>query len=296
MDRRAAAAYEAQLEFADLLDDVGEDLFAEDLFAEHADDAATMAAWLAAGLAWCVREAPTYAVADDVLTYLCDAAERWPGQPLLPADLPGSTGYLHPDHTLVLVPEGLPITTPDALRVISILWLDADDGVVLVAFGRGGAARHPVLVTMNLPFGSEAMTVSVRQPPGYPHLAGLLDRGPALANVMHVFWNFVQQEEVVRTAAPADRPTRRRAQRANLPAPRIVVVNLPRRRYVHSPAENDVVPTRVFSHRWVVHGFWRNQWYPSLRTHRQKWVHEYIKGPEDKPLASKRLVYRVRQP
>jgi hypothetical protein len=42
-----------------------------------------------------------------------------------------------------------------------------------------------------------------------------------------------------------------------------------------------------WSHRWLVRGFWRNQWFPSLGIHRQLWISDYIKGPEDKPLRIK---------
>jgi len=38
---------------------------------------------------------------------------------------------------------------------------------------------------------------------------------------------------------------------------------------------------------------WRNQWYPSLSQHRQKWISPYVKGPEDKPLVVRpRRVYQ----
>jgi hypothetical protein len=39
-----------------------------------------------------------------------------------------------------------------------------------------------------------------------------------------------------------------------------------------------------YSHRFIVSGHWRNQWYPSEKLHRQIWISPYVKGPEDKPL------------
>lgn len=39
-----------------------------------------------------------------------------------------------------------------------------------------------------------------------------------------------------------------------------------------------------WTHRWIVGGHWRNQWYPSLGFHRQIWIGDYVKGPDDKPL------------
>lgn len=38
-----------------------------------------------------------------------------------------------------------------------------------------------------------------------------------------------------------------------------------------------------WSHRWLVRGHWRNQWYSSLKEHRLVYINPHIKGPEDKP-------------
>lgn len=45
--------------------------------------------------------------------------------------------------------------------------------------------------------------------------------------------------------------------------------------------------------RWLVRGHLRNQYYPSTDTHRLKYIHPYMKGPEDKPI--KERVYYVRR-
>jgi hypothetical protein len=39
-----------------------------------------------------------------------------------------------------------------------------------------------------------------------------------------------------------------------------------------------------YSHRFIVSGHWRNQWYASGQVHRQIWISPYVKGPEDQPL------------
>jgi hypothetical protein len=39
-----------------------------------------------------------------------------------------------------------------------------------------------------------------------------------------------------------------------------------------------------YSHRWIVGGHWRNQWYATESIHRQIWISPYVKGPEDRPL------------
>lgn len=70
----------------------------------------------------------------------------------------------------------------------------------------------------------------------------------------------------------------KRAKRANLPHEHVTIVRLRR------PAqERDVdEPTTVhWSHRWIVGGHWRNQWYASTQMHRQIWISPYVKGPEE---------------
>lgn len=60
----------------------------------------------------------------------------------------------------------------------------------------------------------------------------------------------------------------------------ITVIRL--RRPKHS---NNEEPQKVdWKHRWIVEGFWRNQWFPSLNLHRQIYISSYVKGPESKPL------------
>ncbi|MDH6284062.1 hypothetical protein [Prescottella agglutinans] len=43
-------------------------------------------------------------------------------------------------------------------------------------------------------------------------------------------------------------------------------------------------PRRRHSHRWVVRGHWRRQWYPSLQRHVPIWITDYIAGPDEAPI------------
>jgi hypothetical protein len=52
-------------------------------------------------------------------------------------------------------------------------------------------------------------------------------------------------------------------------------------------------PGRVYTHRWLVRGHHRAQWYPSLKAHKVVWIAPYIKGPADAPL--KMPVYVVKR-
>ncbi len=93
---------------------------------------------------------------------------------------------------------------------------------------------------------------------------------------------------VTRSRYKAARSLRRHSQRLNLPVSEILVCELRRKSQPSEPSGE----RRNFTHRFVVHGFWRNQWYPSIGMHRQKYIADYIKGPDDKPLIIKQRVWQ----
>lgn len=103
--------------------------------------------------------------------------------------------------------------------------------------------------------------------------------------------NLAETEEI-RTP----RPERRRTERAGLPARDVRVVRL--RRGLVSPAGSDQTAGtgREYRHRWVVRGYWRNTWYPSLTDHRPQWIAPHVKGPEGKPLIGGDKVTHVSAP
>lgn len=83
------------------------------------------------------------------------------------------------------------------------------------------------------------------------------------------------------------RPRWREAKRKGLDIKDVVVVEL-RREQQPSEARGGEAH---YSHRFVVGGHWRMQWYPLSQTHRQKYIGRYIKGPDDKPLILKKRVW-----
>lgn len=100
-----------------------------------------------------------------------------------------------------------------------------------------------------------------------------------------------QQPLAQHSEAAADRPTRRRVQRAGGTPRPITTITL--RRPKGAPSETP--GKREYTHRWMVHGFWRRQWYPSLQMHRQIWINDYVKGPEDAPLVLKHRRFDFRR-
>jgi len=89
-----------------------------------------------------------------------------------------------------------------------------------------------------------------------------------------------------------DRHARKRQARAKFDPRNVIVVRLRRARPPRHADETLGESGREYSCRWTVVGHWRNQWYPSLGRHRQKYIGGYVKGPEGKPLLLKRRVYQ----
>jgi hypothetical protein len=108
--------------------------------------------------------------------------------------------------------------------------------------------------------------------------------------IVQVLFRLLKQQVVLPVVSETPRPTRRRAMRANVDS-RVHVVTLRRpRRAGNSDPEAE---PKNWTHRWMVNGHWRNQWYPSIQQHRQIWINGYTKGPEDKPLVLKDRAYQL---
>jgi len=78
------------------------------------------------------------------------------------------------------------------------------------------------------------------------------------------------------------RATRRRAEKWNKVdgARYISLITLRKKKSKNNEDPKDV----PWTHRWVVGGHWRKQWYPKEQTHRYIYIYDYVKGPEHLPL------------
>lgn len=93
---------------------------------------------------------------------------------------------------------------------------------------------------------------------------------------------FMNQKVLSRGTTRIDRSARRRAQAAGLAhTDTMQVVSLPKAEQAGGSSEPQAVE---WSCRWIVRGFWRQQWYPSTQTRKPRWILPFMKGPEDKPL------------
>jgi hypothetical protein len=135
---------------------------------------------------------------------------------------------------------------------------------------------------------------------GWP-LVDTLDDKEKLASDWHpaylyprVFFRLVMQRLTeVATPPPVARQVRRRHQRAGYEIPRYSVVRLRR----HSrPRAGDEEAERKWKlrYRTITHGHWRQQWYPSIQQHRQIWIDDFVRGPEDAELVIRPRIFDVR--
>lgn len=103
--------------------------------------------------------------------------------------------------------------------------------------------------------------------------------------------SFIQQRILVPSRWSVSRATRRRVQYARPETnPSVNVIKL--RSIIHHTHKGDGEPVD-WSCRWIVHGFWRDQWYPSISRHQPIWISTYIKGPDDKPLRNPGRLFAV---
>jgi len=108
---------------------------------------------------------------------------------------------------------------------------------------------------------------------------------------IQVTLRMMQQRISYRTDERAPRATRRRWQREAGVEPSEVLVITLRRPTVKHDQEHEGEPVN-WTHRWIVDGHWRNQWYDSIKRHRQIWISPFVKGPDDKDLVIKKRFFK----
>jgi hypothetical protein len=102
--------------------------------------------------------------------------------------------------------------------------------------------------------------------------------------ILQVTFRLMQQQIAVQHRQQSPRPVRREAKRYGLMDRDVLVVRLRRER--SKPTEDEHGPAN-YSHRFIVSGHWRNQWYPASNEHRQIYISPYVKGDESLPLVVK---------
>lgn len=212
----------------------------------------------------------TFYASPDIKALVDGATTSFEPEALLMSDIPSDTGFL-------VIPSFL---ADGACQAVS--WVtyqtneDGEAGVLLNWFS-------PIHLDRWGPLMPTGISVWLNQADHEHAYHSALDARATAENArwLQVLWRLSQQTIITGERQPADRPARRRAQRAGRHDPYVTVITL---RRAHRQGDDAAPGTREYSHRWLVGGHWRNQWYPSLGQHRRIWVNPYVKGPADKEL------------
>lgn len=110
---------------------------------------------------------------------------------------------------------------------------------------------------------------------------------------LKTFWRLIQQR-IMSVTSYRGHKVMRNARRGGFLAEVEDVKVITLRRYKEPQDELRDTEGNVveWSHRWIVDGHWRNQYYASLGLHRQIYIAPHIKGPEDRPLIVKDKVFK----
>jgi hypothetical protein len=227
------------------------------------------------------RAEPIY-VAPEMMDLLDVAIPGFEPEPLLPSDL-------LTDHGFVVFPRPFHVTDVNGLNVSwrAMCWAVTD-------FQYSAGVSKGIMISLyshmddpdDIGYPPEAYDSGTKF--SLMHIApwafGLeipdIKSGKEGLGQIQCFFRLTMQHITTHEPQAPSRGVRRRARRQKMPEKNVTVIRLRRPK---AQREGEPVPAN-YSHRFLVRGHWRNQWFPSLKTHRQIYIHEFIKGPEDKPL------------
>lgn len=102
--------------------------------------------------------------------------------------------------------------------------------------------------------------------------------------ILQVSLRLMQQKIAAKHQWRSERHQRREMARIEFGERETLVVRLRKEKRDSEPGDSE--PAN-YSHRFIVGGHWRNQWYPKSQEHRQIWISPYVKGDESLPLVVK---------
>ena len=244
-----------------------------------------------------LSEATTWMVAAEMVDLVSHASRSMPPEPILRTDLPAPKGFAFLEKPFVARDEvdGQEVR----LNHRAVHWyVDEGDRVVVQSYsGREDGVFGADVEGMErvaLSVGSPPLVVGFRydwrfgEPTWDPDGAS-----PQIDRFVKALWA-ISAQTIAKVETMSSRASRRDAVRHPLPdAGGVRVITL---RQLRRPVPEDQSVAEVdWKHRWIVSGHWRNQYLPGSGTHRQQWIHPYVKGPEDKPLLVRDQVVYVRR-
>lgn len=207
-------------------------------------------------------------VSDEMASVVSAAEPTMPPHDFVASSLPW-------ENCFCLVDQGLSFSfDPHHRSVVAIHWSHVGTRVICSMFERSEGNYFFM-----------AATILVEGEPITGDRTG--DRA-ASARWLACLWLMLQQRIAVRESRGVPRSSRHRWERQMASDLRSVTEVVLRRAALGESAGE---PRAVdWSHRWIVGGHWRNQWMPSMNSHRPTWIAPYVKGPEELPLVVKERV------
>jgi hypothetical protein len=262
-----------------------------------------------AGIHTAIRLGETFAVSPDIGVMLADAAPTMPSYTITAADAPAPAGFVHFTGGLVT-----PDCNGDRIVVRAMTWASQ-----MVVFGGEDPTPGFVGAVLTDPLDERDssshvyrtdpdMVAGLRRPGmraathwspisiivwqhGQPFDMGRDRTDHVSLAVLAALWRFVREPYVSDDAERASRPVAKRASRAGVEPSPLRVVRLRRRAGEHPVGSGS--QRSAYSHRFIVSGHWRNQWYPSLGDHRPRYIAPYVKGPDEAPVMVRDTIFTV---
>lgn len=259
--------------------------------------------------------AETFAVTDEIREVIEFGAQSIPPYPLHMTDLPTPQGFVVFERTIIVSDgRGQPLAIKAIAWDVSFLSNEQTYAAEVAREPQPGdkAGAFFTLYTdprderdhMHEDWQRDLYPLWIKRreqgvpiPPLLPMLSGVwefgtvpAEEGMVLFRLLMSFFRFIKEPFVDPRMVVPSRQVRKRAQSIGIP-PQVRVVEL-RKKYRDAHRNPDAQPGN-YSHRWFVTPHWRNQWYPSEQRHAPKWIHGYIKGPDDKPFVAKDNIFSV---
>ncbi|KAB1128812.1 hypothetical protein F6X68_30190 [Micromonospora sp. AMSO12t] len=246
-----------------------------------------------------VENARIFWIDPDFTTLAAHAARDLPDVRIEPVEMPAPDGLLI-WHTPVYQPTDLQtgITVP----IIAAQWGPVPGGVWITFYtpaevlAQGRQLTEPDLQGLRERIGwLVPVSTGAGLRFGQPYTPASEQTRLMLCSLIAT-WILTTQPDAEITDEPADKATRKAYQRTNRPAPLVRLVRLRRKHQPRRDTSGDT-PTRVYTRRWWVSGFFREQpWGPGRALRRRTYVRPHVKGPADAPLILSQQVHVLGDP
>lgn len=245
--------------------------------------------WMEQGEVEAIRRAELLWVSAEMGTLLNTAQKTLPVDTIIrPDDLPSDFGFVVFEEPLVCIDA----TRDEPMIVRAFMWANAriaGENALHMSF-YVDSDKYPALAAIGLHLAYAGasewfMNTDLNAFPAAHYEAMTEHALESIREDRRIFGSLLMllhQPLVVEGLVKAGRQERRQAERHGQPAPpdvRVLTLRLPQHQY------EDKVTSRVqWTHRWLVSGHWRKQWYATEQVHRPIWIAPFIKGPAEKEL------------